>query len=585
MNRLLFAALLAVAARAGAVAQVRNPDTFTLAEVGEVTSLDPVYPYDNSSQGLILNVYDTLIGFDGAALDRFVPLLCEKVPSVQNKLISRDGLTYRFPIRKGVRFHDGSPMTPEDVRYSLMRFMLVDRVGGPSALLLEPILGVNSTRDSSGTIRIDFKDVEKAVRVEGGDVVVRLPKPFAPFLSVIARWSYVMPRSWAAAHGEWDGSGTTWRAYNNPDKERSHFFANMNGTGPFKLERWDRTAKYVLLARNDGYWRKPPALKRVLVKTVPEFSTRRLMLQAGDADLIETPRPLLSQLHDMPQVKIVDNLPRLMTDPAIFFTFNINSFANPDIGSGKLDGDGIPPDFFSDPDVRKGFSYAFDYDALLRDTFKNTAQRAKGPIPPGMPGYDPRQPFYTYDLKKAELHLRKAWDTKLWERGFKFTLTYNVGSENRESACLILKKNIERLNPKFRVDIRGVEWASYLDKAQKRLMPIFSRGWTADYPDAHNFVYAFYHSNGRYPSAQGYYNVEMDQLIEKAVREVDPHRRAALYKRLLKLGFEEAPVILTVHPQGVYAMRQWVREFSDNAVYLGIYFYPLRKAPTEVTAQ
>ena len=59
-----------------------------------------------------------------------------------------------------------------------------------------------------------------------------------------------------------------------------------NGTGPFALERWDRTAKYVLLTRNDRYWRKPAALKRVLIKTVPEFATRRLMLQAGDADVI-----------------------------------------------------------------------------------------------------------------------------------------------------------------------------------------------------------------------------------------------------------------------------------------------------------
>lgn len=579
MKRPLFAALLWAlpVVSSAAQPQVRNPDTFTLAEIGEVTSLDPAFPYDNSSQGLILNVYDTLIRFDGASMEGFLPALALKVPTVENGLLSKDGLVYRFPIRQGVEFHDGTEMSAEDVRYSLLRFMLTDRLGGPSALLLEPILGVNSTRDSTGTIKLDFSAAEKAVSVSGDSVVIRLPRPFAPFLSIMARWSYVCSKNWAASHGEWDGSAETWEKFNNPDKERSYFHAHMNGTGPFKLERWDTAAKYVLLSRNDRYWRKPASLRRVLVKAVPEFSTRRLMLQAGDADLIETPRPLLAQLENLKGVRIVDNLPRLVTDPVLYFTFKINAIANRDIGSGQLDGEGIPPDFFADPDVRKGFAYAFDYDALMRDTFKGTAQRAKGPIPPGVPGYDPGQPFYSYDLKKAEAHLRKAWKSSLWEKGFKFTLTYNVGSENREAACSIIKKNIESLNPKFKIDLRGVEWAAYLDKTQRRMMPIFSRGWYADYPDAHNFVYAFFHSAGRYPSAQGYSNPEMDRLIEAAAHEVSARKRAEQYRKILRLGFAEVPSIVTVHPRGVYAMRDWVADFSDNPVFLDIYFYPIRK--------
>jgi len=582
----LLAAALLLSWAAPARAQLKNPDTFVDAAVGEVTSLDPVVPYDNASQALIFNVYETLIGFDGSHLDKFVPMLASQVPSAKNGLISSDGMTYRFPIRRGVRFQDGSPMTPEDVRYSLLRFMLTDRAGGPSALLLQPILGVDSTRDASGKIVVDFAAVEKAIRVQGDDVVIKLPRPFAPFLAVMARWSYVMPKKWAVAHGEWDGTAAAWKRFNNPpDTAPSYFSEHMNGTGPFALERWDRTAQYVLLKRNDGYWRKPAALKRVLVKTVPEFATRRLMLQAGDADVIETLRPLMGQLQGLPGVKIVDDLPRLMTDPVFYFTFKINTFANADIGSGKLDGDGIPPDFFSDPDVRKGFAYAFDYDALIRDTFKGKAVRAKGPVPPYVPGADPKQPFYTYDLKKAEQHFRKAWDTHVWEKGFRFTLTYNVGSENREAACQILKRNVERLNPKFKIDIRGLEWASYLQKAQDHLMPMFTRGWTADYPDAHNFVYNFYHSDGRYPQAQGFHDVEMDQLIDKAVREVDPRRRQALYDRILKLGYEEVPSIPTVHYVGAFAMRDWVRGFYENPVFLGLYYYPFSKAAEQVSSR
>jgi peptide/nickel transport system substrate-binding protein len=551
---------------------VKNPDTFTVAEIGEVSSLDPAYGYDAASQGLLLNVYDTLIGFDGPEMDKFAPRLAVAVPKP-----GKDGRTYRFKIRKGAKFHDGSEVTADDARYSLLRFMLSDRSGGPSSLLLEPILGVPSTRDASGKITLDFAALEKAIRVEGDELVVTLPRPFGPFLAIMARWSYVIPKKWAAANGEWDGTEASWRRYNNPEKERSWLYEHANGAGPFKLERWDRTGRYVLLSRHDGYWRGPAKLKRVLVKSVPELATRKLMLQAGDADLVETPRPYVSQFEGIEGVVIVDGLRRLSTDPTLFYTLAINPQANPDIGSGKLDGEGIPPDFFSDLDVRRGLAWAFDYDAILKDTFKNTAVRALGPIPPGVPGHDPAQPRYSRNPKKAEEHLRKAWGGKVWEKGFKFTCVYNTGSEQREAACQILRKTVEALNPKFKIDMRPVDWANFLDRAQRRLMPIFSRGWEADYPDAHNFVHPFYHSQGRYPTAQGFSDAELDRLIAQAVGETSPEKRAALYKKILKRGHELVPSVTTVHRRGVYAMRRWVRGFTDNPVYLGISYYPLSK--------
>lgn len=572
LNVLVFAAALLHAAE-----PVKNPDTFVLAEIGDVGSLDPAFPYDGPSQSLIQNVYETLIAFKGSSLSEFEPRISEKVPSLANGLVSKDGRTYRFPIRKGVKFQDGSEVTAEDVRYSLLRFMLQDRAGGPSALLLEPIAGMPSTRDSSGTIKLDFAALEKNVRVDGQSVVITLPRPYGPFLSVMARWSYVLSKSWCASQGDWDGSGETWKNFNNPAKEKSPLYEKMNGAGPFKLSRWDRTARMALLERHDGYWRGPAKLRRVLIKAVPELGTRKLMIQAGDADLIETPRPHASLLEGIPGVKLVDGLTRLQTDPAILFTVAINPVANPDIGSGKLDGDGVPPDFFADVDVRKGFAYSFDYDAIRRDTFKNTAKRAIGPIPPGVPGHDAKAPRYEFDLKKAEQHLRKAHGGQVWEKGFKFTLTYNKGSETREAAAQILKKGVEKLNPKFRVDLRGVEWGNFVEKAQRKLMPVFVRGWYGDYPDAHNFVYAFLHSQGAYPSAQAFRDEQLDKMIEAASAEPSPGKRAEAYRRILARAHELSPAIYTVHPVGVYAMREWVKGFVDNAVNIGIYYYPIEK--------
>jgi len=154
--------------------QVRNPGTIIEATIGDVDSLDPAWAYDTASGEVIINVYEPLIFFDGEKTDKFVPLLATKVPTVENGLVSQDGLTYTFPIRKGVKFHNGEPLTPEDVEYSIERAMVQDRDGGPVWMLYEPLLGVQGSRDEEGNIAIDFEDIDKAVEVEGDNVVFHL---------------------------------------------------------------------------------------------------------------------------------------------------------------------------------------------------------------------------------------------------------------------------------------------------------------------------------------------------------------------------------------------------------------------------
>ncbi|MCL2888336.1 MAG: ABC transporter substrate-binding protein [Elusimicrobia bacterium] len=547
-------------------------ETLIFAHKGEMQSLDPVYSYDGVTQGLILNVYDTLIKFKGSSAAEFEPLLSTEVPTVQP-----DGVTYIFPIRKNVKFHNGEILTPEDVKYSILRFMLSDRAGGPSNLLLEPILGVSSTRASGGKFIITNKEIEDAVRVDGGNVIIKLKRPFAPFLSIMARWSYVVNKDWCAKHGEWDGSLDTWQKFNDRDRNASYLFDHMNGTGPFKLARWDISAKRLILNANENYFLGAPRVKNILLMTVDEPSTLRIMLESGDIDLAEISQRFENQFEGRKDIVVASNLPRLKTDPVIFFTLDINTKGNPDTGSGKLDGDGIPPDFFTDRDLRKAFSYSFDYDAFLTQTMENKAAPANGPVPPGILGYDKNAPHYTLDLNKAREYFKKAWGGKVWDKGFKFTMTYNTGGEMRQTACEILKKNVESLNPKFRIELRGVPWAAFLEKTDGRQMPVWARGWIADYADPHNFVFPFLHSQGRYALSQGYKNKDMDALIEAAVVESNTVKRADLYKKIQRLAYEDAVQIYTVHPTGLWAYNSKVKGFYDNPVFMGIYFYPLYK--------
>ncbi|MFI5348600.1 MAG: ABC transporter substrate-binding protein [Elusimicrobiota bacterium] len=579
---ILSAALLLGMRPVSALALAKNPDTYTYLTISDSDSMDPAWSYDASSELIIMNVYEPLVMFDKSSTEKLIPIIATKVPSKENGLISADGRTYTFPIRKGVKFHDGTPMTPEDVKYSIQRFLLMDRAAGPSSLLLDPLTGHDTTRDERSNILPGvWESVDRAVSVQGDNLILRLPRPYAPLLSILASWAPTVSKAWAIKNGDWDGTQATWKKFNNPSKETSPFFEKSNGTGPFALDRWDRKTKEFILTRNDHYWRTPAKLKTVVVKGVNEFGTRKLMLQAGDADSIYADRPLLSQVQNLPGVQIIDDLPTVAMDPIVFFTFQLNTVGNAFVGSGKLDGNGIPGDFFADKDVRKGFAYAFDYKGFISDVWRGKGSQAHGAIPKSLPGYNPSQPTYRLDLKKAEEYFRKAHGGKVWENGFHFTIAFNSGNVPRQTVCQIIKRNIESLNPKFKIDVRSVEWPTFLDAQNASKLPLFVLGWNADYPDAHNFAFPILHSKGNYPQIQKFKDPQIDRLVEEGETETNSAKRKSIYAKLQALAFEEVPNLVIVDTVLYRTQRSWVKGWYDNPIFpdapYGSYFYPLSK--------
>ncbi len=583
MMRMSFlAGLIAFSAAHVQSAAVKDPDTYTYLTTSDQDSLDPAYSYDTASHLVILNVLEALLSYDGPSTEKLVPILSAKVPSRKNGLISKDGRTYTFPIRQGVKFHDGRPLTPDDVKYSIMRFLLQDRDAGPSSLLLEPILGDPATRDAGGKLKPNvFKDADKAVRVSGDNVVITLPRADASILTLLASWGAVVSKNWSMAHGDWDGTEATLPKHNNPTKEASYMYDHMNGTGPFYLERWDKATKTVILTRHEGYWRKPAALHRVVIKGIKEFATRKLKLEAGDADAISAEWPEFSQLQNLPGIELVENLPTAEMNPVIFFTFKIMAAGNKDIGSGKLDGQGIPSDFFTDKDVRRAFAYSIDYAGYIKDVFRGRGTQATGAIPKSLPGHNPKQKTYSYDPAKAVEHFKKAWGGRVWDKGFKLTMTFNEGNTPRQALCQMLKRSVESLNPKFQIDVRPVQWSTFLDGQKFHKLPLFTLGWNADYPDPHNFTFPFFHSKGNYPVQQVYSNPAMDALVESGLKETDWAKRKAIYAQLQALAYEELPHIVLLDKVRYRVQRDWVKGWYHNAIFpdspYGSYFYPISK--------
>jgi len=640
--------------------EVKNPTVLVQAGIGDAETLDPAWHYDTASAEVIFNVYEPLIFYDREKIDEFIPLLATEVPSVENGLIKTapDGTTtIAFTVREGINFHAGpvkdangktiagsGVLTPEDIEYSIERGLLQDRSGGPQWLLLEPLLGVSAIEsgdpDSPGLVEKfkaqlaeehpDWSEeeiakeadleacsaVKRSVEADGDRVIFKLAEPFPPFLQILAgTWGVALDREWVIAQGGWDGSCETWRNWHDPEVQESVLFEKMNGTGPYKLERWDRGAQEIVLVRNENYWRGAAdcaarhgaevctglaKLERVVLKVVDEWGTRLKMFEAGDADIIAVPTQFIDQVEPLVReeysggeadpkaltIKNPDGTVRVFKDlpsvsmGAAFFNQAIAAEGNPLIGSGKLDGQGIPPDFFSDIDVRKGFLYSFDWDIYLKGAFKGEAEQPRGPIIRGVLGFNPEQPVYSYDPDKAKEHFKRAWDGKLWEVGFKMTILYNTGNEARKTAAELIERNVERLNPKFQIEVNAVDWPAFLQDMVARRLPIFIIGWLEDYHDPHNWVHPFLHSKGAFAGFMGLpkeLQTKLDGLIEQARRELDPQKRQQIYYQIQQIAYDEALEIFLYQPLGRHYERTWIKGWYYNPAYPGTYFYALSK--------
>lgn len=542
----------------------KNPDTFVFAAYGTLRTLDPCVAYDVVSSQRLWNIYQPLVFFDGSHTDRFKPLIATEVPTLENGGISADGKTYTFAIRKGVTFHEGQSLTLEDVVYTFKRNMIADPDGGPMWMLLEALTGEGSTRDKDGNIIPGiFKKIDQCVEAKGDQVVFHLPAPYPPFMGILAySASVILSKDWCIANGCWDGKIENAANYNNPSPGHEPLLKITNGTNAYKMKSWEPNKEFVF-ERFEGYWGPKPKVKTAIFKYVKEWSTRKLMLQNGDADRVLVDNPYVPEVQAMKGLKLYE-VPLLSVTMA-FFCQKINPTGNPNIGSGKLDGNGIPPEFFSDTDVRKAFLHAFDRKTYAEDVFNGLVVMPTSPNIEGL-AFHKDVPVYDYDLEKAAEYMKKAWDGAVWDKGFKMIITHNTGNEMREAAALMLAENIMSLNPKFRIEVRNVEWKDYLVKYRNYMYPLFLIGWGADYADPHNFVYTFMHSKGVYGRYMAYQNDEVDRLCEEGIATIDPTPREKIYHRLQDLFYSEAIAVPLYQQIVVRAYRDWVKGYQPNAM-------------------
>lgn len=577
--------------------------TFVRATIGGPQTLDPHWMYDTSSGEVAMQVYETLVFYERDEIDEFVPLLAT------DWTISPDGRTYTFTIRQGVTFHAGGSLTPEDVAYSFWRGMLQDRHWGPMWMVLDPLLGVDDIDTYPGDDDAKCQAVKNAVSYDNAawTVTIRLSNPFGPFLNVLAgRWSAVLDKEWMDANGGWGGDCSDWRDYHDPVVVFSILFNQMNGTGPFIFSHW--ITDEVGLVRNDDYWLTrplwargpagPAALEQVLIKIVDEWSARHDMLVNGDADFSYVPGqyasqldPLIWTLYEGPDdeeptlvnltgtLRLVKDLPSVSAVDA-FFNFDTNTDTNSYIGSGALDGNGVPPDFFTDPHVRKAFNYAFDWTSFITDVYDGEAIQRRGPIIAGMMGYDPAQPTYFYSPTLSAQEFQQAWGGQVWTNGFSLTLAYNTGNAMRQRVCEILKQNIEAITDTLHVNIVGLDWATLLSEWGAERLPLVMSGWFEDYHHPHNWVQPYLHSQGAFGSdLPATLTSQFDPKIGECKALASTAAAATCYAELQNMAYLSATNIFLHQPVGRHYERAEVQGWYHNPAYPAPYYYALSKGP------
>jgi peptide/nickel transport system substrate-binding protein len=581
--------------------EIKNPDSFVSCTIGEPDSLDPSYQYDTASYEIIFNVYEGLLFYERDKIDEFVPVLAEELPEM-----SADGLTYTFKLREGIKFHEGGDLTPEDVAYSFWRIMIQDRSGGPAWVVLEPLTGYYAIEDIAEEMgdQAACEFVKSSVTFDNDAMTVtaHLPAPFGAFLNIVASgWGgAIMDKEWVTEMGGWDGDCATWRDYHDPEDVESELYSAMNGTGPFIFDHWT-PAEEIVLVRNDDYWRDfplweggktgPADMERAVWRYMDEWGTRFAAFEAGDCDLVYVPRQYVSQadalvkeqwdaidMSDPSKMSVLNeggtarsfiNLPQVSAADVFFNQGIVVEGGNPYLGSGELDGNGIPPDFFTDEHLRKAFNYCFDFDTFIEEAWLGEAIQRRGPIIAGHIGYSDDSEVYSYDLAKCEEEFKLAWDGAVWDTGFYLVSTYNSGNDQRRTAAEIIEANVESINDKFSISVLDVPWPTYLDEMVGGRLPLFIIGWVEDYHHPHNWVHPYMHSAGTWAQFQGLpedqlarYDAKIAECLETPFADAGP-----CYEELQAMSIEDVLDIFMAQATGRNYQQLWVKGYFVNPIY------------------
>lgn len=462
----------------------------------DIPNFDPHIATGYSASFLLRNVYDSLVRVAGNP-PKPVPALAASWTSTP------DGREFVFKLDPAAKFHNGKPVTADDVVYSFKRAV---RLNKGNAWMIQGVVGPDSVS-----------------AVDAGTVKFALLKPFAAFLQVLP-WIWIVSKADVEANLGTD-DGQNWLR------------SNLAASGPFKVRRAEAGNLYEIERVADAWQKGGGNLTGVIWRITRETANQRMALQRGEAHIAVD---LTSE--DMDTLKDRPGIVRVIEPEYRTFSIKMNT------QKGAL----------ADIELRKAISYAINYQGIADAA--GYAELMVGPLPTGILGHNPQLPVYRTDLAKAKEHLAKS---KSPNGGIKLTMVHVSGLEQQRRWALIVLDSLKQLN--IELEIKPMIWPDMVAACRSPetfpdLFPVYQ---TANYGDPDNIAFAAYHSsrNGNWQNAV-YKNPEVDALIEQGRSEMDEAKRIAIYRQMQEKVVADAPDIFGVLEKRKLGMSDKVKGFK-----------------------
>lgn len=460
-------------------------DTLVIAQVAEPRSLDPQVTTALNDFRILVNCYEGLV--------RYRPGTLEPAPALAESWeIAADGLTYRFRLRPGVRFHDGTRFDAEAVRFNLER-------------LLDPAHPYHAT--GPFPLAFFFEVIERVEVIDALTVQLHLREPFAPLLSNLAYPTGLMV-SPAAVRRLGAGIGR-----------------HPVGTGPFRFVDW-RAGQRVQLARFDDYHGPPARLQRLIFRPIDDPMTRVAELLAGGVDLaLELSPDNVAAFRERPGFQVLE-----AAGPHLWFLL-LNLRDSP----------------LAERAVRQALAHAIDRATLLHEVLRDTAEPAVGPVPRAFGwAHDPTLTAVDYDPARARALLAAAGHGQ----GLRLDFLVPRGGAGMLAPLTMasaIQGDLARVGVELR--IQSFEWNAYLAQVNAGLEgrgDLAAMAWMTNDPDTLPALALRCDAlPGQGGFNSGYYcNPALDALIEAARRETDRDHRGALYRALARQFQHDLPWIV-----------------------------------------
>lgn len=581
-RRLVATAMLLAVAVAPVMAADMNKvvnHVFPAAETG----FDPQGIHDLYSGTVVQAIFDTLLTYDYLARpSKLVPRAAEALP-----VITDDGKTYTFKIRKGITFTPDPAfkgakreLVAADFAYALKR--LIDpKIRSPYAFLVEgKIVGLDEAAEAAKTSgRFDYD-----AKIAGLEIVDRYTLRIR-LKATDYGLSYVLAHEPTSAVAR-----EVVEAYAD---ESGRVQSNPVGTGPYKLAKWVRSSKISLEANPDyrGFvWDfKPgsdpgdaaivkamkgktmPQVGRIEISIIEEEQARLLAFQRGELDLMNLEGPLAPNVLDGDKLK-PEFASRGVTlsrfvDPEI--TYHYWNLQDPVVG-------GLTKEKIA---LRRAMAMAYNVDEEIKVVRSGQAVEVRFPIPPGVVGHDPGyKPGIKYDPAGANALLDKfgykkgADGFRLLPDGKPLVIRYasrpdSLGRQQDE----MWKKAFDSIG--IRMEVQKDRFPELLKLEKQCKLQMRTAAWIADYPDGDNFMQLLYSKNIHQSNNACAKIPEYDKLYEQSLRMPDSPARNKLYADMTRVIEAYAPWRLNVSRYRNMLAQPWIEGYKKHPILHAEWLY------------